>query len=91
MNSAPRLNYGKAHTDHAELLYKVLKGEFLIIRSTLVQAGFRHTEGHDWNVMWMPATGKPYMYEGLNEYQKLNHFPCSYEVTRKDKLAMNVL
>jgi tubulin polyglutamylase TTLL5 len=30
------------------------------------------------------------LYEGLNEYQKINHFPQSYELTRKDRIALNV-
>jgi len=42
-------------------------------------------------VLWVPMIVKPYMYDGLNEYQKINHFPSSYEITRKDKLCMNVL
>ena len=29
------------------------------------------------------------LYEGLNEYQRLNHFPNSYEITRKDRLCFN--
>jgi hypothetical protein len=30
------------------------------------------------------------LYEGLNEYQKINHFPQSYEITRKDRLSVNI-
>ena len=26
----------------------------------------------------------------LNPYQKINHFPGTYEITRKDKLAINI-
>ena len=32
-----------------------------------------------------------YVYEGLNEHQKINHFPCSYEITRKDNLWNNIV
>jgi len=52
--------------------------------------GFSHTESHEWNVLWSSGTCKSYLYEGLNEYQKINHFPQSFELTRKDKLAINV-
>lgn len=37
----------------------------------------------------MTSSGKPYIYEGLNEFQKVNHFPWSFEITRKDKLWQN--
>ena len=30
------------------------------------------------------------MYEGLNEYQRINHFPLSSEITRKDRLSDNI-
>ena len=41
--------------------------------------------------MWINTSSKPYVYEGLNEFQKINHFPNSFEITRKDKLAENIL
>ena len=31
------------------------------------------------------------MYENLNEYQKINHWPMSSELTRKDRLCENVV
>ena len=31
------------------------------------------------------------MYEGLNENQKINHFPLSNELTRKDRLCYNMV
>jgi hypothetical protein len=73
-------------SDYAELSYKLLKCESRLLRSTLETVGFTYTESHDWNILWIAASGKPYLYDGLNEYQKINHFPSSYEITRKDKL-----
>jgi len=61
------------------------------VRSTLETHGFVYTESHDWNLLWLASSGKPYLYDGLNEYQKINHYPSSYEITRKDKLCLNVL
>jgi len=77
--------------DYSELTFKLLKCDARLMRSTLESAGFTYTESHDWNVLWIAAAGKPYLYDGLNEYQKINHFPSSYEITRKDKLCLNVL
>ena len=41
-------------------------------------------------MLWSSGNCKLYLYEGLNEWQKINHFPASHELTRKDKLAVNV-
>jgi hypothetical protein len=60
------------------------------VRSLLEANGFRYTEGHDWNVLWASSSCKAYLYEGLNEHQRINHFPSSYEITRKDRLAHNI-
>lgn len=49
------------------------------------------TEGHSWNIIWSNGHAKPYVYEGVNTYQRINHFPNSYEVTRKDKLCENLV
>jgi len=56
----------------------------------MVLHGFSTTEGHNWNMLWTNTAGKPYLYTGLNPYQKINHFPCSYEITRKNCLGPNV-
>jgi tubulin polyglutamylase TTLL5 len=53
--------------------------------------GFAYTESHDWNILWSNSSCKSYLYEGLNEYQKINHFPSSNELTRKDKLCENLV
>ena len=38
----------------------------------------------------MSSAGKGYLYEGLNEFQRINHFPNSNEITRKDRLTYNI-
>ena len=49
------------------------------------------TEGHAWNLFWTNGYTQSYMYEGLNEFQKINHFPNINEITRKDKLCDNLI
>mmetsp|Transcript_26768 Transcript_26768/g.26679 ORF Transcript_26768/g.26679 Transcript_26768/m.26679 type:complete len:130 (-) Transcript_26768:7-396(-) len=61
-------------TDYSELSYKLLKCEARCVRSTLETHGFVYTESHDWNVLWIVSMGKPYLYDGLNEYQKIITF-----------------
>jgi len=90
---APPSNlYSKGnYTQQHDLLYRIYKTDARIVRSTLDMHGFMHTDSHTWNIMWMGCTPKPYLFEGLNEAQRINHFPMSYEITRKDKLAYNTL
>ena len=77
------------HIDNNEMLYKMLKGETKIVRSVLEANTFSGTESHEWNLCWSTSSCKSYMYEGLNEHQRINHFPQSYEITRKDRLCYN--
>jgi tubulin polyglutamylase TTLL5 len=87
----PVVNYGhfpKTHND--ELLYKIVKSDAQLVRSTLEANGFVATEIHDWNILWNNSYARPYVYEGLNEYQRVNHFPVSSEITRKDKMSINI-
>jgi len=52
--------------------------------------GFRQTRKDNFNVMWTSAHLKSYVFQGLRPHQKVNQFPRSYEVTRKDSLARNM-
>lgn len=73
-----------------DLLYRVFKTDARLVRSVLDSAGFASTDCHDWNIMWVGSSGQNYLYEGLNEFQKINHFPNSFELTRKDKMYINI-
>ena len=72
-------------------MYKLVKSDTRLIKSVLETNGFNQTEGHDWNILWTSQSLKPYMYENLNKYQKINHFPMSSELTHKDRLCYNVV
>ena len=62
-----------------------------LVKATLETNGFVLTEGHDWNVMWSSRGVDTHIYEELQDYQKINHFPHSSELTRKDRLIANVI
>ena len=49
-----------------------------------------HPNSSDYNVQWTGSHLKPFTLRGLTEFQKINHFPRSYEITRKDRLFKNV-
>ena len=73
-----------------DLLYRVFKTDSRLVRSILETSGFASTDSHDWNVLWVGSSAQLYLYEGLNEFQRINHFPNSYELTRKDKMHINI-
>ena len=74
-----------------DLLFKLVKTDGKLIRAILENNGFAHTEAHDWNILWSCQSLKLNQYEGLNECQRINHFPQSFELTRKDRLCYNVV
>lgn len=75
---------------HKDLLYRIYKTDARLVRSILENSGFSSTDSHDWNLLWVGSSAQSYLYEGLNEYQKINHFPNSFELTRKDKMHINL-
>ena len=68
----------------------MLKCESKLVRFLFEINGLVSTDRHDWNMLWTHTQGKNYFYERLNANQKINHFPASQELTRKDRLAVNV-
>lgn len=83
--------YSRSNTSQSkQLLYRVIKTDGKIVRSILELSGFTYTESHDWNILWLGCAPQLYIYEGLNEHQRINHFPNSYEITRKDKMLKHL-
>ncbi|OMJ73556.1 hypothetical protein SteCoe_27720 [Stentor coeruleus] len=80
----------KSMSSSTQLLYKTIKAEAKLVRSILENSGFIHTDSHTWNLLWSGIALQEYIYEDLNSNQKINHFPYSNELTRKDKLCLNI-
>jgi tubulin polyglutamylase TTLL5 len=90
--STPSNLYSKGKfTQSKNLLYKVHKADAKLVRSILESVGFGYTDSHDWNIMWLGCSAKLYLYEDLNVNQRINHFPNSFEITRKDKMCSNLM
>jgi tubulin polyglutamylase TTLL5 len=68
----------------------MLKCESKLIKFLFELNGLVATDRHDWNLLWTHTQGKNYFYERLNPYQKVNHFPVTVELTRKDRMAINI-
>ncbi|KAM6335510.1 tubulin polyglutamylase TTLL5 [Podargus strigoides] len=74
------------------LSYKIVRTDSRLVRSILTAHGFHevHSNSSDYNLMWTGSHLKPYLLRSLTDIQKVNHFPRSYELTRKDRLYKNV-
>lgn len=57
-----------------------------LVRETFMGNGFRPAGGEDWLIRWSGPRMRGNIYQGLHQYQRVNHFPSSTELTRKDKL-----
>lgn len=62
-----------------------------LIRYTLEDNGFREaTDKQEWSVCWACSNIKSTMYQSMGRFQKINHFPKSTEITRKDNMYRNL-
>jgi len=91
-------------TNKEQCFYKMLKCDSKLVKFLFEQNGLVGTDRHDWNLLWTNTHGHgaaansgkialttSYFYERLVPHnQKVNHFPGSNELTRKDKMAVNI-
>ncbi|KAM4024826.1 tubulin monoglutamylase TTLL4 isoform 2-T2 [Anomaloglossus baeobatrachus] len=60
-----------------------------VVKQTVARSHFRITKKNDWLGCWghhMKSTG----FKAIRDYQKLNHFPGSFQIGRKDRLWRNL-
>ncbi|KAJ7318897.1 Tubulin polyglutamylase ttll4 [Desmophyllum pertusum] len=60
-----------------------------VIKQCIARAGFKPTKRNDWLGYWgkhMKAT----CFKTVREYQKVNHFPGTFQIGRKDRLWRNL-
>ncbi|KAM3871354.1 tubulin polyglutamylase TTLL5 [Diretmus argenteus] len=74
------------------MAFKIVRTESRLVRGILTNHGFHevHPNSTDFNLMWTGSHLKPYVLHSLQDFQKVNHFPRSYELTRKDRLYKNI-
>jgi Tubulin-tyrosine ligase family len=75
------------HQPNENLTYRMFQSEVKLVRTILENSGFVLNDGHDWNLLWIGHNPKPNFYEKISIYQKISHFPNSFEITRKDRLC----
>ena len=81
--------YKLLSTQGSGMTYKMWKTNARLVRSILDLHGFKQISGFECSILWTNTVGKRDMFEGLNDYQWINHFPGSYEITRKMDLFKN--
>ncbi|XP_051161057.1 tubulin polyglutamylase TTLL5 [Leptopilina boulardi] len=74
------------------MTYKIFQTETKLINFLLQSHGFSEVSinENDFNLLWIGNHPKPDVLRNLTPYQKVNHFPRSYEITRKDRLYKNI-
>ena len=70
----------------------MLKSGAKIVKTVLSSHGFQEYRGQgiDYNIAWTQNRMHMYALRLMTEFQKINHFPNSAEITRKDRLFRNV-
>ena len=63
------------------------RSECRLLQTLLEDHGFSLTTQRSFNLLWLNCPVKPALLLSLNRYQKVNHFPGTHELTRKDLLA----
>mmetsp|Transcript_9731 Transcript_9731/g.36194 ORF Transcript_9731/g.36194 Transcript_9731/m.36194 type:complete len:626 (-) Transcript_9731:2578-4455(-) len=77
----------KESTKQPQLTYKVSRTENKVVPCILEQNGFSpsHSDA-TFNVYWCGSHLRAYLFKSLNVFQKVNHFPKSFELTRKSNM-----
>lgn len=74
------------------ITYKVSQAETKLLSKLLDCHGVSEVANNcsDFNLLWTGSHPKPGTLRSLAPYQRVNHFPRSYELTRKDRLYKNI-
>ncbi|RUS70785.1 hypothetical protein EGW08_021453, partial [Elysia chlorotica] len=82
----------KSVGERYHLAFKFASTDCKIVRNIFLSHGFHevHPNSADYNLVWSNSHLKPFTLRTMTEFQKINHFPRSYELTRKDRLFKNL-
>lgn len=72
--------------------FKMSKSGNHLVRATLAFNGVCElpSNSKQFNLIWSNTHLKPHEFNTLTLFQKINHFPSSFELTRKDRLCFNI-
>ena len=74
------------------LTYRLTQSDTWLVNSLLTSHGLSEVShnSNDFNLLWTGSHPRPHTFSSMKYYQRVNHFPRSYELTRKDRLFKNV-
>jgi hypothetical protein len=61
-----------------------------LIKHLLEENGFVEGFGQEGLIIWNIGVIGSAIYQAMSAYQKINHFPKSFEITRKDLMLQNL-
>ena len=74
------------------LTFKIVNADAKLVSQICHAHGFHEvgSSNTDYNLMWTGIHPKPHAFKSMLPHQRVNHFPRSYELTRKDRLYQNI-
>ncbi|KAI9559995.1 hypothetical protein GHT06_014003 [Daphnia sinensis] len=88
LSGTPPFQVGKA----LNLTFRTAQSDTWLVSALLSSHGLTEVSAtnNDFNLLWTGSHPRPHTFSSLRSYQRVNHFPRSYELTRKDRLYKNV-
>ena len=85
------LNIHPPTPEPSRFSFRMLNCEAKLVRWMLLDNGFTEVRsGDQWTIMWASGSLRSSVFQTLGKFQKVNHFPRSIEISRKDCLYKNL-
>ncbi|XP_037913372.1 tubulin polyglutamylase TTLL5 isoform X4 [Hermetia illucens] len=73
------------------ITYRFMNTETKLLKRIFIAHGLTESqEEKNFSILWTGVHLKPDILRNLTPYQRVNHFPRSYELTRKDRMYKNI-
>jgi len=88
----PVYDFNSALEEQEDLGYRFkMPGKIKVIQRTLIDNGFVETDKKGWAIWWNIGRVPTKSMRALKSFQRVNYFPKSIEITRKDKMFKNLI
>lgn len=90
INLPSKVEESKQNSNKTKYYYRSLGNECPLVKNLLEDNGFIQCNNNDFSIGWSSGHIKLTVYPELTKWQRVNHFPNSRELTRKDLLYKNL-